>query len=898
MFSIHMNDQDKTKQITDWRLWSKENQVMVTVDFPSGKSFTKPLEACEIKPKNEIKSGLLSSEKGIYRLIENAVEYGDKYVVVNYPNDPKNYVMKLENTNIVASSDLKNENIFSYFTDIVKERVRLANPNDKSMPENIERQLNKVTPHKGTALHAYCYGENQNRNPLEHYIFPFGLNESQLEAVENAFSSQISIIEGPPGTGKTQTILNIIANILINKKSVAIVSNNNGAVENVYEKMAKQELDYLVAKLGRSDYKKEFFSDLKDVPSCDDSSVEILIEEIDEILEKLKSVLAAQNKVAKLNTEISELLIEKKYLEEWHKENSLVNLIDINKYKLNPEKTTDLLAYINHLSQTKISFKERFRLLIEFKMIRIKFLATYSERINFTYSLQFHYYEKMLHQKEQQLKRYENELKRHHFKELLEDLTDKSMQYLKQHLSKTIPSTSNFTADNYRKNFSKFIERFPVIGSSTHSIINSIADGAILDYIIIDEASQQDIVPGILSLGCAKNIIVVGDRKQLPHIPEETEIVAPSKYYDCSKYSLLDSFVELFKGDVPVTLLKEHYRCHPKIIQFCNQQFYNNQLIPMTIDNGESSIQLITTAKGNHTRNLANLREIESLVEIGWSNEKDIGFIAPYNNQVNLAGKYLPEEFARNTIHKFQGRECREIIFSTVLDKKAKDKLSVEFVDNPHLVNVAVSRAINKFTLVTGEEVFTKNNKSLAALIRYIKYYAANEQIYSSPVISAFDLLYEEYDRSLEKLNTRLDPMNKQVKSEKIFALVLEDILMKEPFNSLKYHMQIDLIQLASIKNNSFTERELEFMRQKASCDFVIYYKVGKNPIGVIEVDGSYHDEVETQQERDQLKDSILEKSQIPLLRVKTREGDIEKKTKVFLNECIIKSGTQDYRES
>lgn len=898
MFSIHMNGQDKTNQITDWRLWSKENKVMVTVDFPSGKSFTKPLEACEIKPKNEIKSGLLSSEKGIYRLIENAVEYGDKYVVVNYPNDPKNYVMKLENTNIVASSDLKNENIFSYFTDIVKERVRLANPNDKSMPENIERQLNKVTPHKGTALHAYCYGENQNRNPLEHYIFPFGLNESQLEAVENALSSQISIIEGPPGTGKTQTILNIIANILLNKKSVAIVSNNNGAVENVYEKMAKQELDYLVAKLGRSDYKKEFFSDLKEVPSYSNSSENISIEVIDNILGKLKSVLAAQNKVAKLNTEISELLTEKKYLEEWHKENSLVNLIDINKYKLNPEKTTDLLAYINHLSQTKISFKERFRLLIEFKMVRIKFLETYSERINFTYSLQFHYYEKMLHQKEQQLKRYENELKRHHFKELLDELTDKSMQYLKQHLSKTIPSTSNFTADNYRKNFSKFIERFPVIGSSTHSIINSIADGAILDYIIIDEASQQDIVPGILSLGCAKNIIVVGDRKQLPHIPEETEITAPSKYYDCSKYSLLDSFVELFNGDVPVTLLKEHYRCHPKIIQFCNQQFYNNQLIPMTIDNGESSIQLITTAKGNHTRNLANLREIESLVEIGWSNEKDIGFIAPYNNQVNLAGKYLPEEFARNTIHKFQGRECREIIFSTVLDKKAKDKLSVEFVDNPHLVNVAVSRAINKFTLVTGDDVFTKNNKSLAALIRYIKYYAANEQIYSSPVISAFDLLYEEYDRSLEKLNTRLDPMNKQVKSEKIFALVLEDILMKEPFNSLKYHMQIDLIQLASIKNNSFTERELEFMRQKASCDFVIYYKIGKNPIGVIEVDGSYHDEVETQQERDQLKDSILEKSQIPLLRVKTREGDIEKKTKVFLNECIIKSGTKEDSES
>ena len=108
---------------------------------------------------------------------------------------------------------------------------------------------------------------------------------------------------------------------------------------------------------------------------------------------------------------------------------------------------------------------------------------------------------------------------------------------------------------------------------------------------------------------------------------------------------------------------------------------------------------------------------------------------------MNLAGKYLPEEFARATIHKFQGRECKEIIFSTVLDKKKSNQASIDFVDNPHLVNVAVSRAINKFTLVTGNQVFTKNNKSLAALVRYIKYYASDQYIYDSPVISAFDLL-------------------------------------------------------------------------------------------------------------------------------------------------------------
>ncbi|WP_241546177.1 DEAD/DEAH box helicase [Enterococcus villorum] len=665
-----MNGQDKTNQISDWKLWSKENKLMVTVEFPSGKSFTKPLDFCKITPQKETKFGILSKEKDIYQLIDKAIEYGGKYVVVTYPNNPKQYIMETKNVSVIKRSDLKKENMFIYFTDIVKERVRLVAPKDKPMYKNIERQLNKITPYKGTALHAYCYAKNEVRNSLEHFIFPFGVNESQLKAIENAFSSQISIIEGPPGTGKTQTILNIIANILVNKKSVAIVSNNNAAVENVYEKMKKKELDYLIAKLGSSSNKTDFFAKVKGIPVYSSDAKVIPIEEIDAILARLKTNLVAQNRVAQLTAEISELLIEKNYLEEWHKENPIIDLIDVNRYKLSPEKTSDLLAYINYLSQKKFTFKERFRLLLEFRIFRTKFLETHTERINFTYSLQFHYYEKKLQQKEQQLQKYKNELKKDHFQKLLDDLTNKSMQYLKQQLSKIIPSNSNFTMDSYKKNFSHFIKRFPVIGSSTHSIVHSIADGAILDYIIIDEASQQDIVPGILSLGCAKNIIVVGDRKQLPHLPLKTEIVSPSQYYDCTKYSLLDSFVNLFNEEVPIILLKEHYRCHPKIIQFCNQQFYNNQLIPMTKDEGEASIELITTSKGNHTRKNANLREIESLMEVGWSDEKDIGFITPYNDQVNLAGEYLPKEFVRATIHKFQGRECKEIIFSTVLDKK------------------------------------------------------------------------------------------------------------------------------------------------------------------------------------------------------------------------------------
>lgn len=72
--------------------------------------------------------------------------------------------------------------------------------------------------------------------------------------------NQISVIQGPPGTGKTQTILNIIANILMQGKMVQIVSNNNSATENVYEKLSspKYNLGFIAATLGNSKNKKLF----------------------------------------------------------------------------------------------------------------------------------------------------------------------------------------------------------------------------------------------------------------------------------------------------------------------------------------------------------------------------------------------------------------------------------------------------------------------------------------------------------------------------------------------------------------------------------------------------------------------------------------------------------------
>lgn len=103
------------------------------------------------------------------------------------------------------------------------------------------------------------------RGPKQIY-YPFGCNASQKAAVEAALTHQVSIIQGPPGTGKTQTILNIISNLLVNDKTVLVVSNNNSAVENVAEKLNNENLGFIVAKLGSVENKEAFIANQPEYP--------------------------------------------------------------------------------------------------------------------------------------------------------------------------------------------------------------------------------------------------------------------------------------------------------------------------------------------------------------------------------------------------------------------------------------------------------------------------------------------------------------------------------------------------------------------------------------------------------------------------------------------------------
>jgi hypothetical protein len=222
--------------------------------------------------------------------------------------------------------------------------------------------------------------------------------------------------------------------------------------------------------------------------------------------------------------------------------------------------------------------------------------------------------------------------------------------------------------------------------------------------------------------------------------------------------------------------------------------------------------------------------------------------------------------FPVSTVHKFQGRENDVIILSTVSNEIQ------EFIDDPHLLNVAVSRAKKKFILaVTGNEIKDSNIRDL---VDYITYY--NGDIKESHICSIFDILYGQYAEERKKfIQTRTSIS--QYESENIMFALLEDIVSSPDWIHLGIMPQYPLHRL--IKSDVFlTEDEKSYAKRSWTLvDFILYNKTTKQPVLAIEVDGmAFHKAGSEQSRRDILKDSVLKKAGISLLRLST-DGSNEK---------------------
>lgn len=740
-------------------------------------------------------------------------------------------------------------------------------------------------------------------------IFPFDCNTSQERAVTAAFQNQISVIQGPPGTGKTQTILNIISNILFQGKTVMVVSNNNSATANVLEKLQKNDLAFFVAPLGKRENKELFIENQPSIPQ-ELASWAIAVNDIKETKMKTAQTLSHLRRVFFLQEELAESRQEKKIVDlEWE-HFKLDNKINEDTYSVKKSvKSKRLmklwLQYQARIDGEPISAKNVLAKLIErikwswtnFMRKRLLGINSHFDGSNdqqIIQELQALYLLVRREELRNRIDTIEKELSSLDANEMTNTLTSSSMALLKDALHKKYYSKPRLVyaeVKDLTRHASNVIEQYPVVLSTTFSSVTSLP-GQIFDYLIMDEASQVSIETGALALACARNAVIVGDTMQLPNVVTDEEKLKldgifrefkVNQGFNCAKYSFLQSVCSILPN-VEQTLLREHYRCHPTIINFCNQRFYAGNLLIMTQDHGENDVMMaIKTVPGHHCRNHYNQREIDVVLQEvipKIENIEDVGIITPYNNQVDEFNRQIPSLGAA-TIHKYQGREKNSIIMSVVDDQ------ITEFSDDSNLINVAVSRAKDHFYLVvSGNEQELRGN--ISELIDYIEY--QNLTVTESKISSIFDYLYSNY--TAERMAFMAGHRNiSKYDSENLTYSLLEVILSEYPeYNHLGIlcHTPLrNVIRDWSLLN----EDEKKYISHYSThLDFLLINHVTKKPVLAIETDGySFHNDETEQHRRDLMKNHILETYELPLLRLKTNESG--EKEKVVLKLQSLNNG-------
>ena len=738
-------------------------------------------------------------------------------------------------------------------------------------------------------------------------LFPFGCNASQAKAVKNAFEKQISVIQGPPGTGKTQTILNIIANILLRNQTVMVVSNNNSATTNVLEKLQKYGIGFIVAPLGRRENKEHFIENQPTIPQelyswelspTDRTKAK---QEASLTLSKVQNVFSLQEELAECKQEIKDVELEWEHFkadnnvsDDTYRPQAGIRSKRLMRLWLDYQTLVEDGALGLHQNKFVRWIKLKWLNFTRKYILGIKSPISESNLQPVITELQTLYFHVRLQELSRRISDIESELQLADADKLIEGLTSSSLALLKDKLFDNYHDIKRLVLNETKEiriHSEEFCKQYPVVLSTTFSARTAIPD-QVYDYIIMDEASQVSIETGALALTCAKNAVIVGDTMQLSNVVTEEDRIKlngifnefkVAQGFNCADYSFLQSVCAIIPN-VEQTLLREHYRCHPTIINYCNQRFYGGNLLVMTEDHHESNVMTaIKTVPGHHEYNHYNQREIDVVKEEilpQLKNLDDVGIIAPYNNQVNQFNQQVHSVEAA-TIHKYQGREKDTIIMSVTDDQ------ITDFSDDSNLINVAISRAKKRFCLVvSGNEQEHKGN--ISDLIDYIAY--NNLTVTDSKISSIFDYLFSHYTHERMQFLAGHRKIS-EYDSENITFSLIEKILSDYPeLNHLGVFCHTPLRNV--IRDWSLlNEQERNYISHYSThLDFLIINHVTKKPVLAIETDGyTYHNDETEQHQRDLLKNHILEVYGLPLIRLRTNESG-EKEKILSALESIINS--------
>lgn len=305
------------------------------------------------------------------------------------------------------------------------------------------------------------------------------------------------------------------------------------------------------------------------------------------------------------------------------------------------------------------------------------------------------------------------------------------------------------------------------------------------DVVIFDEASQifpQDAIGAIYR---GKQLIVVGDSKQMP--PSNffnASVEAEDSDEETGDITDFESILDLCSTVLPQLRLKWHYRSRfEQLITFSNKNFYDNDLITFPSSKTDSQwsgvdYYYVDGVFDHKARN--NRAEAEFVVDLIFKNierfpDRSLGVVAFSVAQQDLIERLLSkrreadsskefffrkdvaEPFFVKNLETVQGDERDTIIFSVAYAKDSNGRLLHNFgplnrVGGERRLNVAVTRAKMNVQLVSSmhhTDIDLKRTQAEGAkLLREYLDYAENGTIALERAISVN--AYEQFDSEFE----------------------------------------------------------------------------------------------------------------------------------------------------
>ncbi|UUD37242.1 putative DNA helicase [Mycoplasmopsis californica] len=570
-------------------------------------------------------------------------------------------------------------------------------------------------------------------------------NFSQDKAIVSALN-QNTIIWGPPGTGKSQTIVNILANVLAYEKTALVVSQKRAALEVIQKRLGSLSKFGLFLLNSNSINKEDFYEPLKKyIDLIEHSNKRKPINTVNIISDEENKYVQLINQVAK-NPNSFELFELNGILEANHIKYSEQLFNDLREHTSNLHFPENIKWNGNFIKQIKKENK-RYKSQVDKLVNSLTEIKGFQGNINKFVEL---------------VKKFDNHqilliIKLWELKQRIENADfvnlDKDIESFIVH--KTLSKIKNFDQEKtnqYKKfaavvrlasmNISRFLKNFSAIIKELFPIIITTPDTDLsewkreeFDYAIIDECSQMFIEKGLPVLYLAKIKILAGDDQQM----------RPSRWFTArnqsdSIFGQSESLLEYAKSlGIYKILLDKNYRSnYASLMTFSSKHFYDSKLDIIDLNTPEKEFSIEVVEAEGVWENSKNEQEIEIVIRLAQENLAKykkiiiLTFNSPQMNFIqdlifekypDLEEAILNKQLMLKNIENIQGEEADLVIVSVVYDKNAKLHSTYIGRDSgKHALNVAISRAKDKMIVVKSikaDDIANTINNSDARVFKY-----------------------------------------------------------------------------------------------------------------------------------------------------------------------------------